>query len=42
MNKAAGIDNLPGRFLKDGFDVLPIPITQTCNIFIKLSHLPKD
>ena len=26
-NKAAGIDDLSGRFLKDGADILTIPIT---------------
>ena len=41
-NKAAGIDNLSGRFLKDGADILTIPITQLCNLSIKLSHFPKD
>ena len=38
VNKAAGIDNVSGRFLKDGADVLGIPITQICNVSIKLSH----
>ena len=28
--KAVGIDNLPGRFLKDGASVLAIPMTQIC------------
>ena len=42
VNKAAGIDNASGRFLKDGANVLGIPITQICNLSIKLSHLPKD
>ena len=23
-------------------DILPIPITQICNLFIKFSHFPKD
>ena len=32
VNKAAGIDNISGRFL------LGIPITQICNLSIKLSH----
>ena len=40
VNKAAGIDNV--FFWKDGADVLGIPITQTCNLAIKLSHFPKD
>ena len=42
VNKAAGIDNVSGRFLRDGADVLGIPITQICNLSIKLSHFPKD
>ena len=42
INKAAGIDNVSGRFLKDGGDVLVIPITHICNLSIKLSHFPKD
>ena len=41
-NKAAGIDDLSGRFLKDGADILTIPITQLCNLSIKFSHFPKD
>ena len=39
-NKAAGIDNLPGRFLKDGSEVLATPIAQICNLSIKLSTAP--
>ena len=42
VNKAARIDNASGRFLKDGADVLGIPMTQICNLSIKLSHFPKD
>ena len=42
VNKAAGIDYVSGRFLKDGADVLATPITQICNLSIKLSHFPKD
>ena len=41
-NKAAGTDNLSGRFLKDGADILTIPVTQLCNLSIKFSHFPKD
>ena len=40
-NKAAGIDDLSGRFLKDCADILTIPITQLCNLSIKFSHSPK-
>ena len=42
VNKAAGIDNISGQFLKDGADILAIPVTQICNLSIKLSHLPND
>ena len=38
---AAGIDNISGRFLKNGADVLAISIIQICNLSIKLSHFPK-
>ena len=42
VRKASGIDNLFGKFLKDGADVTAIPIMQICNISIKLSHFLKD
>ena len=42
INKAAGIDYLSGRFLKDGADILTMPITQICNLSIKFSHFLKD
>ena len=42
VSKAAEIENVSGRFLKDGADVLGIPITQISNLSIKLSHFPKD
>ena len=42
INKAAGIDDLSGRFLKDGADILTMPITQICNLSIKFSHFLKD
>ena len=32
INKAAGTDDLSGRFLKDGADILTMPITQICNL----------
>ena len=41
-NKAAEIDDLSGRFLKDSADILTIPITQLCNLSINFSHFPKD
>ena len=39
-NKATGIDNLSGCFLKDGSNVLATPIAQICNLSIKLSAVP--
>ena len=40
-SKAAGLDKLAGKFLKDGASILVIPITQICNLSIKLSVFPK-
>ena len=34
VSKAAGIDNLSGRFLKDGAKVLSTPISDLCNLSI--------
>ena len=42
INKAAGIDDLSGRFLKDGADILTMPITQICDLSVKFSCFPKD
>ena len=42
INKAVGIDNLSGRFLKDGADILTMPTMQIFSISIKLSHFQKD
>ena len=40
-SKAAGIDRLPGRFLKDGdANVLAKPITDICNLSISLNKFP--
>ena len=38
--KAAGLDNLSGKFLKDGATVLTKPISQICNLSIKYSIFP--
>ena len=38
--KAAGIDNLSGKFLKDGAKILSLPISQICNLSIKSSVFP--
>ena len=41
-SKAAGIDNLSGKFLKDGAHVLARPISQLCNLSIKLNSFPRS
>ena len=41
-SKAAGIDNLSGKFLKDGTHVLARPISQLCNLSLKLNSFPKS
>ena len=41
-NKATGIDNLWGRFLKHGSKFLATPIAQICNLSIKLSTVPDE
>ena len=41
-SKAAGIDNLPGKFLKDGTHVLARSISQLCNLSIKLNSFPRS
>ena len=41
-NKAACLDNLSGKFLKDGATVLAKPISQICNLSIKYSIFPSD
>ena len=41
-SKAAGIDNLSGKFLKDGAHVLARPMSQLCNLSIKLNSFPRS
>ena len=41
-NKAAGLDNLSGKLLKDGATVLAKPISQICNLPIKYSVFQSD
>ena len=41
-SKASGIDNLSGKFIKDGASVLALPIAQICNLSIKTSCFPSD
>ena len=38
--KSAGIDNLNGRFLKYGAEILASPIAQLCNLSIQASSFP--
>ena len=38
--KAAGLDGVAGKFLKDGSSILVTPITEICNLSIKLSTFP--
>ena len=40
IRKAAGIDDLSGRLLKDGSRVLSKPISELCNLSIKLGSFP--
>ena len=40
--KAAGIDNLSGRFVKDGVAVLALPMSKLCNLSMKRSKFPLD
>ena len=39
-SKAAGIDRLPGRFLKDDVDVLAKPAIDICNLSVSLNKSP--
>ena len=41
-NKAVGLDNLSGKFVKDGATVLAKPISQICNLSIKYSIFRSD
>ena len=40
-SKEAGIDNLNGKFLKDGADILAGRTSQFCKLSIKLSAFPR-
>ena len=40
-SKAAGLDNLAGKFLREGATVLVTPITEICNLSIRLSAFPE-
>ena len=36
------MDNIAGRFLKDGAHILVIPVPQICNLSMKFSHFPNN
>ena len=38
--KAAGLDNLSGKFLKEGANVLATPLVKICNLSIATSKFP--
>ena len=40
VRKATGIDDLSGRFLKDGSRLLSKPISELCNLSVKLGSFP--
>ena len=40
--KAAGLDKIAGKFLEDGSSILVTPITEICNLSIKLSTFPMN
>ena len=40
ISKAAGVDNLPERFLKDGAAILAKRVTKICNLSIKSKIFP--
>ena len=42
IDKASGIDNLSGKFLKEGTNILAKPISELCNLSIKYSLFPTD
>ena len=41
-NKSAGLDDLSGKFLKDGATILTKPYSQICNLYIKYSTFQHD
>ena len=42
IDKGADIDNLSGKSLKEGANILAKPISELCNFFIKYSLFPTD
>ena len=42
ISRAAGIDKISGRFLKDGANILAKPTAEICNISISPGFFPID
>ena len=42
IDKATCIDNVSGKVLKDGANILAKPISKICNLFMKYSIFPRD
>ena len=40
VTKAAGIDQISGKFLKDGVQILVKPISELCNLSLTLGSFP--
>ena len=40
VSKAVGIDNLSGKFLKDGAEILAKPLSEICNLSITSNTFP--
>ena len=41
-SKAAGMDQIPAKSLRDGAKVLPLPLRKIINLSIKLSPFPEE
>ena len=41
-SKSAGLDNIAGKFLKEGASILASPLTDLCNLSISLSSFPDE
>ena len=42
VTKAAGLDQISGKFLKDGARILAKPISELCNLSMALGSFPDD
>ena len=41
-SKAAGMDQIPAKFLRDEAEVLALPLRNIINLLLKLSTFPED